>query len=44
MKEGRSTFTILTGKRTPGRTRHRWEDNVRIHPKELESTRGIGLI
>ena len=45
MKEGRSTFKILTGKPTRkrplGRPRRRWEDNIRMY---LESMRGIGLI
>ena len=37
MVEGRSAFKILTGKsvekRSLGRPRHRWEDNVRINVK-----------
>ena len=39
MEEGRSTFKILTGKpagrRSLGRPRRRWEDNVRIDLKEI---------
>ena len=39
MKEGRSAFKILTGtpegKRTLGRPRRRWEDNIRMDPKEI---------
>ena len=46
MEEGRSTFKILTGKptgkRSLGRPRRRWEDNIRM--KRLVSLRGIGLI
>ena len=34
MEEGRSAFKILTstptGKRSLGRPRHRWEDNIRM--------------
>ena len=49
MKEGRSrpTFKIVTG--TPagniplGRSRRRWEDNIRMDLKEI-CVRGIGLI
>ena len=41
MEEGRNAFKILTGKptgkRSLGRPRHRWEDNIRM---DLE---GIGL-
>ena len=37
MEEGRSAYTILTGiragKRSLGRPRRRWEDNIRIGPK-----------
>jgi hypothetical protein len=37
--EGRSAFKIITdthtGKRPLGRPRHRWEDNIRIDPKEI---------
>ena len=36
-EEGRSAFNILTrrptGKRTLGRSRRRWEDNIRMHLK-----------
>ena len=39
MEEGRSDFKILTGKPTGkrplGRPRRRWEDNIRIHFKEM---------
>ena len=39
MKEGRSAFKILagnsTGKRTLGRPRRRWEDNIRMVLKEM---------
>ena len=39
MKEGRSAFKILagnsTGKRTLGRPRCRWEDNVRMDLEEI---------
>ena len=35
MEEGRSAFKILTGKRLLGRSRHRWEDNIRIDLKEI---------
>ena len=39
MKEGRSAFKILTGtptgKRTIGRPRCRWEDNIRMDLKEI---------
>ena len=37
--EGRSVFKILTGtpaeKRSLGRPRHRWEDNMRMDLKEI---------
>ena len=37
--EGRSAFKILpgkpTGKRTSGRPRHTWEDNIRMDLKEV---------
>ena len=37
MEEGRSAFKILTnkstGKRPLGKTRHRWEDNLRMDLK-----------
>ena len=39
MEEGRSAFKILTGKltgkRTLGRPRRRWEDNIRMDLKEI---------
>ena len=39
MKEGRSAFKILTskptGKRSLGRPRRRWEDNIRMDLKEI---------
>jgi hypothetical protein len=39
MEEGRSAFKILTGKPTGkrhlGRSRHRWEDNIRMDLKEI---------
>ena len=39
MEEGRSAFKILsgkpTGKRPLGRSRHRWEDYIRIDLKEI---------
>ena len=39
MEEGRSTFKILTGKptgkRTLGRPRRRWEDNIRMDLAEI---------
>ena len=39
MEEGRSTFKVLTGKLTgkkpPERSRHRWEDNIRMDIKEM---------
>ena len=39
MEEGRSAFKILTGtsggKRPLGRPRNRWEDNIRMRPKEI---------
>ena len=39
MKEGRSSFKILTGtpagKRPLGRPRLRWEDNIRMDLKEI---------
>ena len=46
MEEGRSAFKISTGtpvgKRSSGRPRSRWEDNIRIYLKS--KVRGIGLI
>ena len=39
MEEGRSAFEILkgkpTGKRPFGRTRRRWEDNIRMDLQEM---------
>ena len=35
MEGDRSAFTILAGKRSFGRPRSRWEDNVRMDPKEI---------
>ena len=39
MEEGRSAFKILsgkpTGKRLLGRSRRRWEDNIRMDLKEI---------
>ena len=39
MEEGRSTFKILTGtptgKRTLGKPRRRWEDNIRMDLDEI---------
>ena len=35
MEEGRSAFKILTGKRLLGRSRHRWEDNIRMDFEEI---------
>ena len=35
MKEGRCALKILTGKRTLGRPRRRWEDKIRM---DLEET------
>ena len=39
IEEGRSAFKILTGtpteKRSLGRSRHRWEDNIRMDIKEI---------
>ena len=39
MEEGRSPFKILSGKppgnRPLGRSRHRWENNIRIDLKEI---------
>jgi hypothetical protein len=39
MEEGRSAFKMLTrkptGKRTLGRPRRRWEDNIRLDPEEI---------
>ena len=42
MEEGRSAFKMLrdkpTGKRTLGRSRRRWEDNIRMDLEEI----GVG--
>ena len=39
MEEGRSAFKILTGKptgkRSLGRHRHRWDDNIRMDLEEI---------
>ena len=39
MKEGKSALKILTGiptgKRPLGRSRHRWENNIKIKLKEI---------
>ena len=44
MEEGRSAFNILTGKltgnRSIGRPRHRWEDNIRMDIKEISINTG----
>jgi hypothetical protein len=44
LKEGRSTFKVLTGKPTEnrplGRPRRRWEDNVRMDFKEIDINTG----
>ena len=48
IEKGRSAFKILigktTGKRPLGRSRRRWEDNIRMYLKKQVSIRGIGLI
>ena len=44
MKEGRSAFKILTGKRPLGKPRRRWEDNIRMDFEEICINSGIGLI
>ena len=40
MEEGRNAFKILTGmpagNRLLGRPRRRWEDNIRMHLKEID--------
>ena len=47
MEEGRSTFKILTGtptgKRTLGRPRRRWEDNIRMDLEEISTTNWVDL-
>ena len=35
MEEGRNAFRILTGKRPLGRSRRRWESNIRRNLKEI---------
>ena len=35
MKEGRSAFKILTGKRPLGRPRSRWEEYIRMDLEEI---------
>ena len=44
MEEGRSAFKILTGKPTGkkplGRSRRRWEDNIRMDLKEIGVSAG----
>ena len=35
MEDGRSVFKILPEKRPLGRPRLRWEDNIRMDPKEI---------
>ena len=48
MEDGRSAFTILTGKPTGkrplGTLRHRWKDNVRMDLEEIGIKPEIGLI
>ena len=45
MEEGRSAFKILTckptGKRTLGRPRRRWEDNIRIDLEDRNYWRAL---
>ena len=43
MEEDRTASKILTGMRPLGRSRRRWEDNIKINLKEMRGTRGIGL-
>ena len=47
-REDRSAFKILTGqltgKRPLGRSRRRWEDNIRMDLEEIGINAGIGLI
>ena len=44
MKEGKSAFKILTGKptgkRSLGRPRRRWEDNIRMDLEEIDINAG----
>ena len=35
MEKGRSAFKSFTGKRSLGRSRCRWEDNIRMDLKEI---------
>ena len=42
MEEGRSAFKS-TGKKSLGRSRRRWEDNIRMDLEEIGIMRGIGL-
>ena len=35
MEDGRSAFKILTGKRSLGRPRCRWEENIRMNLEEI---------
>ena len=46
MEEGGNTLNILTGKPTGkiplGRSRHRWEDSIRMDLKEKISIRELG--
>ena len=48
MEEGRSAFKILTGKpsgkRTLGRSRSRWEDNISIDLEEIVINAGTVLV
>ena len=48
MEEGRSVYKILTGKPTGkrplGRSRRRWEDNIRIDFEEIGINAGVGMI
>ena len=48
MEEGRSAFKILTckplGNRPLGRSRRRWEDNIRMHLKVISINMRIWLI
>ena len=41
MEEGRSAFKMLTckskGERHLGKSRRRWEDNIRMGPKEIRT-------
>ena len=35
MEESRSSFKMVTGKRLLGRSRRRWEDNIKVELKEI---------